>query len=141
MDRKASEVSKIASENTEMQAAEFAQTALQYHIAPRAMGPVIKARLPHARRILGKRGWSKDRVRALWYADERASAPKWNEIRDLEELTGLRCGREELREVDNLIANADRLRHGTDPDFYRPFVAAVRAFFGAPDRTGTEGDE
>lgn len=117
--------------------AKFAQTALQYHIAPPALGPIIKVRLPHACHVMRKRGWTKNRVRDLWYADRRASAPRWKEIRDLEELTGLRCGREELREIDNLIANADRLLMGSDPDFHRPFITALRAFFGASPRTRT----
>lgn len=119
--------------------AEFAQFAMHNRIAPRTLGQV-QVRLGHAQRVLRKRGWTANRVRDLWYADDRASDPKWEEIKDLEELSGLRCGREELHEVDQLIANADRLLHGSDPDFHRPFVAALRALFGAPHRSGTGDD-
>lgn len=122
-----------------MSTAEFAQFALRNNVAPRAMGSV-KVRLSHAASILKRRKWTANRVRDLWYRDARASAPKWEEIRDLEELTGLRCGREELHEVDALIANADRLLNGTDPDFHRPFVAALRALFGAAAGTRTGDD-
>lgn len=138
MERNMSEVPKKASEFSKMSTtAEFAQFSLRNHIAPRAMGSV-KLRLRHAAAVLTRRNWTPNRVRDLWYRDERASAPRWNEIKDLEELTGLRCGREELREVDNLIQRADGLLHGADADFYRPFIAALRALMGAPDRSGTE---
>lgn len=122
-----------------MATAEFARFALRNGVAPKSMGPV-KVRLPHAVRVMGRRGWTPNRVRDLWYRDARASEPKWQEIRDLEEITGLQCGREELREIDGLIANADRLLHGSDPDFHRPFLAALRALFGAPDRSRTGDD-
>ena len=120
-----------------MSAAEFAQFAMQSRIAPRGMG-LVKVRLPHAQRVLGRRGWTGDRVRALWYHDPRAKAPSWEEISDLEEITGLEYARQELRSVDQLIANADALTMGTDPDFASAFAAALRAFIGAFHRTGTE---
>lgn len=132
-----SEDANIPSENTNMpSSAEFAQNALQNHIAPRSMGP-IKQRLRHARYVLAKRKWTANRVRDLWYRDERASDPKADEILDIEELTGLKYARQELREIDNLISRADALLEGQDPDFYSPFVAALRAILGAVDRSGT----
>lgn len=121
-----------------MQSAEFAQTAMQERLAPRALGSV-KARLTVAQRKLRDRGWTDNRVRDLWYRDERASAPKWTEIRDLEELTGLQFARQELRTNDQLIANADALLMGSDPDFVSAFVAALRSFAGAMDRTRAGG--
>lgn len=67
-----------------------------------------------------------------------AFAPDPAELVQIEEVTGLRYGRKELTEIDALIARADALLDGNDPDFHRPFVAALRAFFGAVDRPGTE---
>lgn len=97
----------------------------------------VKARLRHAQRELRPRGWSPNRVRDLWYADERASEPKWTEIHDLEELTGLEFARQELRTNDQLIASAEALLMGSDPDFVSAFVAALRTFAGALDRSRT----
>jgi len=139
MNRKASEVPKKASEFSNMSAAEFAQFALQGHVAPKSIGSV-KVRLPHAQSVMGRRGWSANRVRDLWYADPRASAPKWEEINDLEQLTGVKYARQELRTNDQLISQADALLMGTDPDFAGAFVTALRAFVGALDRTRTQGD-
>jgi len=99
----------------------------------------VKARIRHASRALG---WSHSRTKDAWYADPRISISA-KELRDIEEASGLRYGRQELKEIDRLIARADALLDGHDPDFHRPFVAAIRAFFGALDRTGTgaRGDE
>lgn len=119
-----------------MSTAEFAQFALHERIAPRSLGSV-KVRLPRAQSLLSARGWTANRVRDLWYADPRASAPKWEEINDLEQLSGLEYARQDLRSVDQLIANADALLMGGDPDFLGAFVAAFRAFAGAMDRSGT----
>jgi hypothetical protein len=137
MNQKVSEVPKNASENSKMSTtAEFAQFAMQERVAPRTIGPV-KVRLPLAQSILGRRGWTANRVRDLWYRDPRASAPSWEEITDLEQITGLEYARQELRTNDQLIAQADALLEGVHEDFHRPFVAAFRAFFGALDRSGT----
>lgn len=121
-----------------MQTAEFAQFAMQERIAPRALG-LVKVRLPHAQSILSRRGWTANRVRDLWYRDPRAADPSWEEINDLEQITGLEYARQELRTNDQLIAQADALLLGTDPDFIGAFVAALRAFAGAVDRPGTGG--
>ncbi len=110
--------------------AEYAQIALQGHVAPKSLGPV-KVRLPHAQREMKKRGWTANRVRDLWYQDPRASEPKWNEISDLEQITGLQYARHELRTNDALISQADALLEGVHADFYGPLVAALRAFAGA----------
>ena len=116
-------MSEKLSENSEMSAVEFSQYALRERIAPRSLGSV-KARLRHAVRVMGRRQWSANRVRDCWYADQRIS-PNADEIRDLEE-------------IDRLIARADALLDGSDADFRRPFVDALRALFGASNRTGTE---
>jgi len=128
-----SEVTKKTSENTKMSTAEFAQFAMQNGLSPRAMGQV-KTRLRHATNTLTRRNWTRNRVRDLWYRDARASRPSWEEIHDLEELTGLQYARQDLAENDHLIRNADALLMGGDPDFYGAFVAAARAFFGARNR-------
>lgn len=59
---------------------------------------------------------------------------KPRELRKIEELAGVRYGREELRTIDDLIATADALLDGPNEDFYRPFVTAFRAMAGAFDR-------
>jgi len=145
MSEKKSEKSKMWSTSVE-----FAQYALRERVAPSSIGPK-KTRLRHAigvllahdrrQKVKGERRelqWSENRVRDCWYADPRIS-PNADQIRDLEEITGLRYGREELASVETLIARADTLLEGADADFYRPFVAAFRAFARALDRSGTEG--
>jgi hypothetical protein len=122
---------KKVSEKSEMSSVEFCQRALREHVAPPQIGSV-KTRLRHAARRLN---WSANRVKDAWYADPRIS-PSADEIRDLETLTGLRYGRQELREVDAYIARAEILLGNTDADFHGPFIAAMRAFFGALDRPG-----
>ncbi len=52
---------------------------------------------------------------------------------------GLEYGRSELRSVDAIIANADALTMGTDPDFAGAFATALRAFIGAFHRPGASG--
>jgi hypothetical protein len=122
------------SEKSEMSSVEFCQRALREHVAPPRIGSV-KARLRHAVRRLN---WSANRVKDAWYADPRIS-PSADEIRDLETITGLRYGRQELREIDAYIARAEAILGNTDADFHRPFIAALRAFFGALDRPGAAG--
>jgi hypothetical protein len=139
MNQKVSEVPKNTSENSKMSTtAEFAQFAMQERVAPRTIG-LVKVRLPLAQSILGRRGWTANRVRDLWYRDPRASAPSWEEITDLEQITGLEYARQELRTNDQLIAQADALLEGVHEDFHRPFVAAFRAFFGALHSPGAGG--
>lgn len=121
-----------------MTTAEFAKFAMQERLAPRHMGSV-KERLGCAQRLLAKRNWTSNRVRDLWYQDPRASAPKWEEVSDLEELTGLEYARQEVRTNDQLIAAADALLMGSDPDFVGAFVTALRSMVGLVDRTRTGG--
>lgn len=125
-------MSEKAVEKSEMSSVEFAQYALRSHVAPPSMGSV-KARLRHATRKLG---WTPNRVKDAWYADPRISISA-DEIRKIEETTGLRYGREELRTVEDLISRADALLDGPDEDFHRPFLAALRAVARLADRTRT----
>lgn len=130
-------MSEKLSEKSKMSSVEFAQFALRERIAPKSHGSV-KERLRHARLVLNRRGWSANRVRDAWYADPRIS-PNADEIRDLEEITGLRYGREELKELDRYIARAEALLEGSDSDFHRSFIDAFRSFYRALAGTRTEG--
>jgi len=122
-----SEMSEIRVEKSEMLSVEFAQYALRAHVAPASLGSV-KTRLRHAARRLK---WTANRTKDTWYADPRISISA-DEIRQIEELTGLRYGREELRSVEQLISQADALLMGTDEDFHRPFLTALRAVARLP---------
>lgn len=122
-----------AVEKSDMSSVEFTQYALRNHIAPPSAGSV-KARLRLASRRLG---WTHNRVRDAWYADDRIRISA-DELRAIEEQTGLRYGREELRTIDELINRADALLDGPDADFYRPFLAAMRAAARVVDRARTE---
>lgn len=119
-------MSENQSENSNMSSIEFTQYALRSHLAPPEVGSV-KARIRLAARRLG---WTHNRTKDAWYADPRISMSA-DEIRDIEEKTGLRYARQELRSVDELIAAAERLLDGPDPDFHRPYLAALRAIVGA----------
>lgn len=112
----------------------FAQDALQMRVAPPSLGSV-KERLRTAARRLG---WTYHRTKSVWYGDDRVRI-SGAELVQIEEASGLRYGRQELQEIDSLITRAETLLEGSDPDFHRPFVAALRALLGAQDRTGTKG--
>jgi hypothetical protein len=120
-------------EKSEMSSVEFVQYALRDHVAPPSIGSV-KARWLHAARSLK---WSVSRVKDAWYADPRISISA-DEIRKIEEKTGLRYGREELRSIEELIGRADAILAHTDEDFHRPFLAALRAVARLADRSRTE---
>jgi hypothetical protein len=131
MQRKASKLSENSSENSEMTELAFASEAIRTRIAPPGIAQQVKARIRHAARVLG---WTFSRTRDVWYGDERVSL-KPRELRRVEEASGLRYGREELAENDQLIRRADALLMGSDPDFVSAFVVALRAFAGARNRT------
>lgn len=116
-----------------MSSVAFAQTALREHIAPPSVGSV-KTRIRHASRKLK---WSDSRTRECWYGRERVRISA-DELREIEETTGLRYGRQELKEIDAYIARAEALLANQDEDFGRPFLAAMRAFFGALAGPGAE---
>lgn len=118
------------SENSEMSSVEFVQYALRERVAPPSIGS-IKARHRHAG---FKLGWSSNRIKDAWYADARISISA-DELRDIEETTGLKYARHELNQIDCAIARAEALLDGPEADFYRPFVDAVRAMARAFDRT------
>jgi len=126
-------MSEIRPEKSEMSSVEFVQFALREHVAPPIVGSA-KARWRHAARALG---WSISRVKDAWYADPRISI-RADEIKKIEEKTGLRYGREELRSVEELIGRADAILGHTDEDFHRPFLAALRAVARLADRSRIE---
>ena len=70
--------------------------------------------------------WKYSRAFSVWYGDERVSI-KPRELRQIEELTGVRYGQQEIAEVDELISRAGALLNSQDSDFHSAFVAAVRA--------------
>ena len=119
-----------SAEKSEMSSVEcFAQGALQDYIAPRSLGS-RKERLRKCAHVLG---WTHNRVKDVWDADPRITI-KGRELVKIEEVTGLRYGRQELTEIDRLVSRADALLEGSDPDFYRAWVDAFRTFVGAQNR-------
>lgn len=116
----------------------WASDALHDRVAPMGSAQNVETRIRNAAKALG---WKFSRAREIWYADDRV-AMRPREMRQIEEYTGLRYGQDELRTVDQLIANADALLLGQDPDFASAFAAGLRAFIGALDRSraGRAGD-
>lgn len=132
MNREFWEMSEFQAEKSEMSSVEFVQSALRERVAPPSVGSV-KARLRHAGRQLG---WSANRTKDAWYADPRISISA-DELRQIEQKTGLHYGREEIRTAEQLIARADALLESQDSDFYGAFVAAFRHAFRAVARSRT----
>lgn len=116
------------SKDYEMSELVWASERLRADVAPAGS---VKGRIRDAARRLG---WPYSRTKSIWYADERVRLHP-HELRTLEEITGLRYGRQEIRDIDAMLARADALLEGPHEDFYRPFVAALRAFVGNLDRS------
>lgn len=116
-----------------MSSVEFVQDALHSRVAPPGSGVNVGDRIRIAARRLG---WGYSRTRDAWYADPRISINA-DELRTIEERTGLRYGREEIRTNDELIDRAEALLAGHEADFYSAFLAALRAVAGASNRTRT----
>ena len=125
------------SSEAKMSEVTWASEMLQDRIAPVGSAKLVETRIRNAARRLR---WAFSRTRDVWYGDQRVSL-KPREIRQIEEIAGVRYGRQEVRNVDALIAKADALLMGSDPDFMRAFVAALRSVAGADNRPGTRGDE
>lgn len=125
-----SEKSDLPSELT------WAQERLREDIAPRTLG-TVGARIRQAAMELR---WKYSRARSVWYADERVSL-KPRELRDVEEVSGVQYGRQEVRDIEDIIHRADSLLDGPEADFYRPFVTAVRAMARAFDRPRASRDD
>lgn len=127
---------------------EFVSYAFKDRIAPKSLGSV-KVRQGYAINKMMQRNevnrrqgrqyrWTKNRVIDCFKGDPRISINA-EELRDIEEITGLRYAAQEARELDDIIAAADTLLVGTDADFYRPFVDALRAMAGVFDRSRSQG--
>ena len=113
----------------------FVQTQLQTRVAPPSISSHIGERIRAAATALQ---WPYSRTRDIWYGDDRVSL-KPHELRTIEQHTGAQYGRQELAELNQLIARADLLLASGDTDFHRAFLDGMRAFFGALDRAGTGG--
>ena len=124
-------MSEKPSENSEMSEIAFASTQLK-SIAPPSVSSHIGERV---RAASIKLGWSHSRTKDIWYADERVSI-KPRELRKIEEITGVRYGREELAEIDAFISRADTILADESPRSNSPVLAALRALVSAFDRPG-----
>lgn len=122
-------MSEKQSEKSKMSSVEFVQSALRERVAPPSIGSV-KARLRLASRRLG---WSANRVKDAWYADARISISA-DELRDIEETTGLKYARQELSQIDSAISRAEALLDGPEAHIIRPLVDAIRALARSFDR-------
>lgn len=121
-------MSEKASENSEMSELVWVQQRLRQDIAPSGS---VKARI---REAATKLQWKYSRAKGAWYGDQRISI-KPRELRRVEQITGKQYApTRELRDVDQLIRNAEALMDGADPDFNRAFVTAIRALAGIADR-------
>ena len=127
-------MSENRTDRSNMSSVEFVQDALRQHIAPPGSGVNVGSRIRLASRRLK---WGYSRTRDAWYADPRVKISA-DELRQVEETTGLRYGRQELRSIEQLISKADALLVGEEADFYRPFVDAFRAMARALDRARIE---
>lgn len=128
-------MSESSSEKPEMSELAFASETMQQRIAPVGSAQYVETRIRIAALALK---WRFSRARDVWYADPRVSL-KPRELRDIETVAGITYGRQELRSVEQLIANADALTMGSDPDFAGAFAVALRAFVGALDRSRAAG--
>ncbi len=109
----------------------WASDTLRTHVAPKGSAQYVETRIRNAAKALG---WKFSRTREIWYEDERV-AVRPRELRQIEDYTGLRYGRNELRDIDRLIGRADALLVGEGEDFHRAFAAGLRAFISALDRS------
>jgi hypothetical protein len=112
----------------------WASDMLRTRVAPANSDQYVETRIRNAAKAIG---WSFSRTRDIWYKDDRV-AVRPRELRQIEEYTGLRYGRQELSELDILIARADALLVGNqDKNFYRSFADGLRALAGALDSART----
>jgi hypothetical protein len=125
---------EIQSENSKMTGVHQASEILQKRIAPVGLCQSVAERIRHASRKLG---WSYSRTKEIWYANSRTI--RYEEMLKAKEVAGLADGKQELAEVDLLIANADRLLDRKNPAFKRAFRAGIRAFLSTLHQPRTEG--
>lgn len=108
----------------------WASDQLRNYIAPPGSAASKGDRIRKAASILR---WTYWRTHSVWYADERVSI-KPRELRKIEDLTGVKYGRQELRANDELIATAEALLAGPKENLYGAFLAALRAVAGSSHR-------
>ncbi|MEZ2132717.1 MULTISPECIES: hypothetical protein [unclassified Sinorhizobium] len=114
-----------------MSTLEFSSRALKQKIAPAAIAASVSARIRYA---ANKLGWSYNRTKDIWYADERSSV-SGDELVDIEEYTGLRYARKSLRENEKLIETANALLDGGDTGSVRASISVLRKFIRIVART------
>jgi hypothetical protein len=105
-----------------------AQSLIRLLAEPRPVGDSVKSAIRRAGRRL--RGWSLSRVRAVWYADERA-AVRAHELDALRRLTAQarsdRAAAKDLRELHDRVSRLERLLLATaDPEGHGADIAALR---------------
>ena len=125
-------MSEKASEKSEMSELDFASEMMRTRIAPAGSAGSKGERLRNAALALR---WKYSRARNVWYADARVSI-KPRELRQIEEMTGVKYGQQEVNEVDQLIARADELLGSQGEGFRSALVAALRQAISAVDRPG-----
>lgn len=116
-------MSEKQSENSEMSELAFASEMMKTRIAPPGSAGSKGERLRNAALALR---WKHSRTRHVWYADASVSI-KPRELRQIEEMTGVKYGQQELRTNDDIIARAEDLLVGHEADFYGAFIAALRS--------------
>jgi hypothetical protein len=83
-------------------------------------------------------GWAHSRTRDVWYGDERVSL-KPRELRKIEEVSGVTYARNEVDELDQVIARADALLQGASPNFRSALAGAIREAISAVVGAGIGG--
>jgi hypothetical protein len=121
------------SEFSKMTGVHQASEILQKRIAPVGLCQSVAERIRHASRKLG---WSYSRTKEIWYANSRTI--RYDEMQKAKEVAGLTDGKQELKEIDALIATADQLLDRRNPVVRRALRAGYRAFLGALDRARAE---
>ncbi len=129
-------MSEIQSGNSNMSVSSAAKL-IKSRIAPVGICQSVAERIRHASRKLG---WSYSRTRDVWY--ENARAIRYEEMKRAEEVAGLLAtAKEELKDVDALLANADTLLDRKNPVVRRAIRAGLRAFLGTLSGSRTERKE
>lgn len=123
-----------------MSDAAFAETELEFcsRVMKRVIAPPGTAGSKGERLVLVQRAlrWTYSRTRDVWYGDSRVSI-KPHEVRRIEEVSGVKFGRQEVEELDQFITRANALLEGGGADLYRPFRDALREVLRVVARSGT----
>lgn len=101
----------------------FSSNAMQEKIAPISYSSHIGERILLAARRLK---WNPSRAKSVWYQQE-STVINGAELKQVERVSGLIYAKEELRQIDQIIADLERLGNTTDQDFYISFASALRS--------------